>query len=159
MTNTNAIEIRDLTKAYGSVKALDELSLEVAKGTVFGFLGPNGAGKTTTTRILAGLAYPSSGSVKVLGYDAAKDGIPVKRSMGYLPDVPAFYEWMKAKEYLIFAGELFGLRGTELRRRVDSLIETAGLNGVNRPIGGFSRGMKQRLGIAQAFINDPDILF
>ncbi len=158
-TNVDAVEIRDLTKVYGSVKALDGLSLDVAKGTVFGFLGPNGAGKTTTTRILAGLAHPTGGSVKVLGYDATKEGTQVKLSMGYLPDVPAFYEWMSAKDYLNFAGELFGLRGPELKKRVESLIDTAGLNGVNRPIGGFSRGMKQRLGIAQAFINDPDILF
>ncbi|MCL6473190.1 MAG: ABC transporter ATP-binding protein [Firmicutes bacterium] len=154
----NAVEIRDLTKRYGKIKALDHLNLDVPQGQVFGFLGPNGAGKTTTTRMLAGLAYPTSGSIIILGHDIAKDSVPVKRLMGYLPDVPAFYGWMRAKEYLTFTGELFGLSGLDLKKRVNSLLDAAGLSGNNRPIETFSRGMKQRLGIAQAFINDPAIL-
>lgn len=154
----NAIEIRELTKRYGNVKALDNLDLNVPQGQVFGFLGPNGAGKTTTTRMLAGLAYPTSGSIIILGHDIVKDNASVKRLMGYLPDVPAFYGWMRAREYLAFIGGLFELSGPELKRRIDSLLDAAGLSDNNQPIETFSRGMKQRLGIAQAFINDPAIL-
>lgn len=155
----NAIEIRGLAKTYGTFKALDGLDINVRQGAVFGFIGPNGAGKTTTTRILVGLAHATGGSIKILGHDALNDPASVKRLMGYVPDVPAFYEWMTAADYLIFIGELFGLRGRELNKRVGELIDVAGLTGIRRPVGGFSRGMKQRLGIAQAFINNPDILF
>lgn len=153
-----AIEIKGLTKKFGDFKALNGLDIEVPRGSVFGFLGPNGAGKTTTTRILAGLSRASGGSVRVLGRDAFREADEFKGLMGYLPDVPAFYDWMRAGEYLSFVGELFGLGGAELKRRVAELLDAAGLVTVDRKIGGFSRGMKQRLGIAQAFVNDPEIL-
>ncbi|MCL5290912.1 MAG: ABC transporter ATP-binding protein [Actinobacteria bacterium] len=155
----NAIEVRNLTKNFGDFKALDGLDIDVPEGAVFGFLGPNGAGKTTTTRILVGLAHPTSGRIKILGRDGIGEPASIKRSIGYLPDVPAFYEWMKAGEYLAFAGEMFGLRGADLKSRVAALLDAAGLAEIDRKIGGFSRGMKQRLGIAQAFVNNPDVLF
>lgn len=154
----NAIEIVRLVKDYGNFRALDDLSINVPQGKIFGFLGPNGAGKTTATRILAGLAHPTSGSVNILGHDATKDSIAIKRLIGYLPDVPAFYEWMRADEYLIFIGEIFGLRGVKLKNWVADLLEVAGLSGIKKRIGEFSRGMKQRLGMAQTFINNPDVL-
>lgn len=153
-----AVEINNLVKTYGPVRALDKLSLTVEPGRIFGFLGRNGAGKTTTVRILAGLARPTSGSVKIFGEEVTGN-MSVRRRIGYTPDVPAFYGWMTASEYLEFAGGLFGLSGPSLKKRVNDLLETAGLSAVDRKIAGFSRGMRQRLGIAQAFIADLEVLF
>src|SRR5665647_2709515 len=138
--------------------ALDGLSLSVPEGSVFGFLGPNGAGKTTTLRILAGLACPTSGAARVLGHDVAGAGGDVRALIGFLPDVPAFYKWMTAPQYLRFAGTLFGLRGDVLDARVAALLDLAGLAEVGTRIGGYSRGMKQRLGVAQALVNAPRLL-
>jgi len=125
---------------------------------VFGFLGPNGAGKTTTLRILAGLAHPTAGSARILGHDVTRDADAVHRVIGYLPDVPGFYKWMTAEEYLDLSGRLFGLSGAALRERVAALLDLAGLTGVSTKVGGYSRGMKQRLGVAQALINSPRVL-
>ena len=120
-------------------------------------MGPNGAGKTTTLRILAGLAHADAGGVQILGRDVAA-GADARSLVGYLPDVPAFYKWMTAPEYLRFAGSLFGLSGSELDDRVAAMLELAGLTGVGKRVGGFSRGMKQRLGVAQALIHGPRLL-
>ena len=125
---------------------------------MFGFHGPNGAGKTTTLRILAGLARPTSGAARVLGHDVTEAGGDVRALIGFLPDVPAFYKWMTAPQNLRFAGSLFGLRGDVLDARVAALLDLAGLAGVGTRIGGFSRGMKQRLGVAQALVNAPRLL-
>ena len=125
---------------------------------MFGFLGPNGAGKTTTLRVLAGLARPTSGRARIFGHDVTDQAAEVRAMIGYLPDVPGFYKWMRAREFLELAGSLFGLNGTVLRERVDVLLDLAGLAGVETRIGGYSRGMKQRLGVAQALINAPRLL-
>jgi ABC-2 type transport system ATP-binding protein len=155
---TPAIEIAGLTKAFGDVRALDGVDLTVPEGSVFGFLGPNGAGKTTTLRILTGLARPTSGYVSVLGADAATAGDAIRRRIGFLPDVPGFYDWMTAPEFLRFAGGLFGLERRQLDERVEMLLDLAGLSGVTTRVGGYSRGMKQRLGVAQALVNAPELL-
>ena len=155
---TPAIEVKGLTKAYESVRALDAVSLTVPQGSVFGFLGPNGAGKTTTLRILAGLARPTSGEAWLLGRDATAPTPELRAEIGFLPDVPAFYGWMTAERYLRFAGELFGLSGAALAERVAALLDLAGLSGVPTRIKGYSRGMKQRLGVAQALIGAPRLL-
>lgn len=155
---TPAIELRDLMKLYSAVRALDGVSLSVPPGSVFGFLGPNGAGKTTTLRILTGLARPSSGTARVLGRDVLTATNEVRAVVGYLPDVPGFYPWMTGRELLRFTGRLFGLSGRTLGARVDALLDLAGLAGVNTRVGGYSRGMKQRLGVAQALINAPSVL-
>ncbi len=152
------MEIAGLTKLYGKARALDGVDLRVAEGSVFGFLGPNGAGKTTTLRILAGLARPTSGSARILGHDVIREAGEVRALMGYLPDVPGFYKWMTADEFLDLSGRLFGLSGEVLHKRRDTLLDLAGLSGVTTRIGGYSRGMKQRLGVAQALINAPRIL-
>ena len=153
-----AIELRGLTKRFGDTLALDRVDLVVRPGMVFGFLGRNGAGKTTTLRILSGLARPTAGSAHVLGHDVARAPLAVRADIGFLPDVPALYSWMTAREYLDLAGRLFGLDHAIVAERTDALLEMAGLESVNTRVGGFSRGMKQRLGIAQALINAPKLL-
>jgi ABC-2 type transport system ATP-binding protein len=153
-----AVEIRRLSKVYGDKRALDYVDLRVEEGSIFGFLGPNGAGKTTTLRILTGLARPTKGTVRVLGHDIARADNAVRAEIGFLPDVPGFYEWMNAEEFLRFAGELFGIGRQVLGPRVEVLLDLAGLTGVTTRIGGYSRGMKQRLGVAQALINAPRLL-
>lgn len=153
-----AVRASGLTKSYGGKLVLDSLDLEVDEGSIFGFLGPNGAGKTTTLRLTTGLARPTKGSIKVLGHDPQAVGNAVRSEIGFLPDVPAFYEWMTASEFLSFVGGLFGLTGPVLIERTEMLLDLAGLTGVTTRIGGYSRGMKQRLGIAQALINAPRLL-
>ena len=155
---TAAIRATGLTKAYGEKLALDALDLDVEEGSIFGFLGPNGAGKTTTLRLATGLARPTGGSIHVLGSEVREAGNLVRSQIGFLPDVPSFYGWMTAGEFLGFAGRLFGMSGSALRERTAMLLELAGLDGVESKIGGYSRGMKQRLGIAQALINAPRLL-
>ncbi len=154
-----AIQCQGLTKRFGDTTALDNLDLAVAEGTVVGFLGPNGAGKSTTLRILAGISRATSGTAWVAGQPVSLYSPPLQRSIGFLPDQPAFYGWMTGLEYLTFAGGLFGLGGREGRRRYDELLGLVELSHVaRRRIGGYSRGMKQRLGIAQALINQPKVL-
>lgn len=153
-----AIEISGLTKVYGTTRALDGVDLEVPEGAVFGFLGPNGAGKTTTLRILTGLARPTAGGARILGHDVVSASSAVRAEIGYLPDVPGYYDWMTADEFLRFAGGLFGLSGPALEERIEVLLGLAGLTGVSTRVGGYSRGMKQRLGVAQALINAPRLL-
>ena len=155
---TLAIEIEGLAKVYDGRRVLDGVDLAVTAGSVFGFLGRNGAGKTTTLRILLGLARPTKGTARVLGRDVTRGGPRLRAELGFLPDVPACYPWMTAPEFLRCCGGLFGLRDTVLERRIDALLDLAGLTGVETRIGGYSRGMKQRLGIAQALINAPRVL-
>jgi len=158
MTDAPAIEITRLVKRFGDAVALDGIDLAVPQGSVFGFLGPNGAGKTTALRILTGLARPTSGEARILGQNASATGSAVRAQIGYLPDVPGFYSWMTALELVEYAGRIFGIERRALRERAESLLEMAGLTGVRQKVGGFSRGMKQRLGIAQALINAPSVL-
>jgi ABC-2 type transport system ATP-binding protein len=153
-----AIELRGLTKHFGDTIALDNADLVVSPGVVFGFLGRNGAGKTTALRILSGLARPTAGTAHVFGHDVTSANDAVRARIGYLPDVPGFYPWMTAREYLEFAGRLFGIDRATLDERARALLEMAGLSSVGTRVGGFSRGMKQRLGIAQALINAPRLL-
>ncbi|WP_223692370.1 ABC transporter ATP-binding protein [Leifsonia poae] len=155
---TAALEAVALTKAYRGRKALDAVDLTVEEGSIFGFLGPNGAGKTTTLRLITGLARPTSGTVRVLGENVSDAGNTVRAQLGFLPDVPAFYEWMTAEEFMLFAGGLFGLERRVLTERTGMLLDAAGLSGVTTRIGGYSRGMRQRLGIAQALVNAPRLL-
>ena len=153
-----AIEIKRLVKNYKSVVAVNDISLDVYEGEIFGFLGPNGAGKTTTIKTLLGLIFPTSGEVMVLGKPAGD--IDVKVKVSYLPESPYFYEHMTAREVVGFYGGLFGLSGAVKDKRVDQLLEMVGLQGAGpKPLRAFSKGMLQRVGIAQALINDPKVLF
>ena len=155
---TKAIEIKNLVKQYKKVTAVNNISLDVYEGEIFGFLGPNGAGKTTTIKTLLGLIFPTSGEVLVLGKPAGD--IDIKEKISYLPESPYFYEHMTANEVVGFYGSLFGLSGAAKQKRVDQLLELVGLNQTGKkPLRSFSKGMLQRVGIAQALINDPKILF
>lgn len=154
------IRIENLVKHYGSVHALDGLSLEVNEGVVYGFLGPNGAGKTTTMRILSGLARPDDGKAWIQGQEIGRPGAETRRLIGVLPEEPTFYGWMTPREYLRdLVAPLYGMRGQEADRRADQLLELVGLaETANRRIAGFSRGMRQRLGLAQALVHQPPVL-
>jgi len=153
-----AIRITDLCKTYGAVKALDGLTLTVEAGTVFGFLGPNGAGKSTTLRILTGLARPNGGQAWVAGVNITQRG-ELARHIGYLPEEPAFYNWMTPVEFLDHVGRAFGLSAAQRKARTEELLAQVGLNeAAKRRITGFSRGMRQRLGLAQALVNRPEVL-
>ena len=154
-----AIRMEGLQKIYGSVHALDGLTLTVEENTIFGFLGPNGAGKTTAIRLLTGLAHPSGGKAWVAG-EPVGSSRKVAARIGYLPEEPAFYTWMSPLEYLDHVGRLFGLGAAARKQRSLELLELAGLAEVKkRRIAGFSRGMRQRLGLAQALVNRPAVLF
>jgi ABC-2 type transport system ATP-binding protein len=150
---------RGLTKKYGNLVALDNLNLSIREHTLFGFLGPNGAGKTTALKILSGLSKATGGQAQVAGEEVKLNSGRLQSRIGYLPEEPAFYNWMTAGEYLSFSGQLFRLSAEEIKKRSVELLNMVGLtDAASRRIGGYSRGMKQRLGIAQALINRPAVL-
>ncbi len=154
-----AIRCEGLTRTFGPIVAVDHLDLSVEENSIFGFLGPNGAGKSTTIKMLVGLIEPTAGKAIVAGVDARDHSIRSRHRLGYLPENPNFYGWMSGEELLLFVGRLFGVRGAELRDRVDVLLKEVGLHEAGkRKISGYSRGMKQRLGMAQALINNPSVL-
>ncbi len=153
------IRIEGLTKRFGEVRALDGLSLAVEPGSVFGFLGPNGAGKTTTIRILTGLARADGGRAWIDGLEVTREPRGVSRHIGYLPQEPSFYPWMTAREFIDYVGRVFGLPAAERAQRTEELLDLVGLaEAASRRIGGYSGGMGQRLGIAQALVNRPPVL-
>jgi ABC-2 type transport system ATP-binding protein len=153
------ILVENLHKHYGGIRALDGLNMTVETGSIFGFLGPNGAGKTTTLRILTGLAHRTSGLASVAGVDVNTDGRTLSRRIGYLPEEPAFYPWMTPREFLDYLGRLHGLSPVECTARTHELLELVSLvEAGKRRIGGFSRGMRQRLGVASALVHKPEVL-
>lgn len=154
----NILEIRELYKSFGTNEILKGLTLSVPEHSIFGFIGPNGAGKTTTMKIVLGLLKPEDGTVTVCGEKVRYGETKTNRHIGYLPDVPEYYSYMKPMEYLKLCGEISGLSKSKTRERSEELLSMVGLTGINRKIGGFSRGMKQRLGIAQALLNEPKLL-
>ena len=155
-----AVRCEKLTKHFGDVLALSEVDLEVPAGVIFGFLGPNGAGKTTFIRLLTGLDRATAGRASVLGQDVRNAGQSLRHRTAYLDQQPQFYSWMTGRETVEFIGGLFGLKGRQLSSRVDQVLEQTGLtSAARRRVGGYSGGMKQRLGLAQALINEPDLLF
>ncbi len=155
-----AIRTEGLSKHYKDVKALDDLNMEVPENVVFGFLGPNGAGKTTAVKLLTGFAHPTSGRAWVAGQKVSDNNLKLQSSIGLMPDVPAFYNWMSGHEFLHLAGKLHHLPEKEIISRTEELLAMVNLaKDGRRRIGGYSRGMRQRLGIAQALINRPRVLF
>ncbi|MBN1485782.1 MAG: ABC transporter ATP-binding protein [Chloroflexia bacterium] len=155
----SAIRCRGLSKHYGQVQAVQDLDLDIPYGSIFGFVGRNGAGKTTTIRLLAGLAQPSTGTAHVTGIETTNGDSRARHKFGYLPQQPAFYNWMTPREYLNYVGRIFGLAEAERKRRVEEMLRLADLQeAARRRIGGFSGGMLQRLGLAQAFLHQPPVL-
>jgi len=156
----NIIETEDLTKEYDQETAVDHLTFQVDKGEIFGFVGPNGAGKTTTLLMLLGLSQPSKGTARVCGLDPVRDPINIKKKVGYLPENVGFYADLNATESLEFIGSLNGMAAKALKDRIMEVLELVGLSrDTSKKIGAFSRGMKQRLGIAEVLIKNPEILF
>ena len=160
------IQINNLTKDYETgflkkkkVRALDDLTLEVPGGQIFGFLGGNGAGKTTTIKILMSLLFPTSGTARILGQDISD--VAMHRSIGYCPENPYFYDYLTARELMNYFGELFGLDAATRKQRTEDLLTRVGLEekSWDRQLRKFSKGMLQRVGLAQSLINDPEIVF
>ncbi len=147
-----------VAKDFGALSVIKDLSFTVGEHTVFGLIGKNGAGKTTTMKMVLGLLKQSGGEIFVCGEKVVYGDSKTNRNIGYLPDVPEFYGFMKPKEYLKLCGEISGLKTAQIKSRSEELLELVGLHGVNRKISGFSRGMKQRLGIAQALLGEPKLL-
>lgn len=153
------LETQGLTKKYGEFTAVQDLNLTVTQGEVFGLLGPNGAGKTTTILMLLGLTEPTAGQVRVLGLDPARQPLSVKARVGYLPEQIGFYDGLTAFENLIYIAKLNGLPRHEAYRRIDALLTQMGLDQVaNRRVGAFSRGMRQRLGVAEVLLKQPQLV-
>lgn len=152
------LSITNLSKSFGMNKIIDDLTFSVPEHSIFGFIGQNGAGKTTTMKMALGLLKPSSGSIMVCGESVTYGQTKTNKYIGYLPDVPEFYGFMKPYEYLKLCGEITGLSPNKIKSKSEELLTLVGLETANKKIGGFSRGMKQRLGIAQALLNDPKLL-
>jgi ABC-2 type transport system ATP-binding protein len=153
------IRTENLTKIYGGVKAVDAVSIEVGKGEVFGFVGPNGSGKTTTIGMLVGLIEPSGGKCFINDIDVTHNPLEAKKITGYLPDGIGFYPSLSAMQNLKYFSKFYGMSDKDADMRIHTLLDYVGLGGVEKPTEGFSRGMRQRLGLAQALLNYPEIIF
>ena len=154
----DALKIDNLHKSFGKNTIINGLSMSIPENTIFGFLGKNGAGKTTTMKMILGFLKKDEGSIKVFGEEVSFGQSKTNKFIGYLPDVPEFYGYMTAKEYLNLCGAITGLSKNEIKNKSEELLELVGLRDVNKRISGYSRGMKQRLGIAQALLNSPKLL-
>jgi ABC-2 type transport system ATP-binding protein len=154
------IQIRNLSRTFGSTCAIKNISFSVEEGEVFGLLGPNGSGKTTLVRLLNGVLAPSSGTAMLFGRDVATDGAAIRAQTGVLTETPSLYERFTAKKNLSFFGRIYGIPDAELPGRVDRILALLNLaDRADEPVGGFSKGMKQRLAIARALIHDPPVIF
>jgi len=153
------IEVRNLTKRYGDLVAIRDVSFTAATGQILGFLGPNGAGKTTTMRIITGYMPATSGTVKVAGYDIFDDSYEVRKRIGYLPESPPLYGDMTVTSYLRFVGRIRGIAKAQLGDSLDRVLHACGLTEVTgRVVGHLSKGFRQRVGLAQALIHNPSVL-
>lgn len=152
------VEVKGLKKHFGAKKVIDDISFKVEENRVFGFLGPNGSGKTTTMKMLLGLLQPDEGSLRVCGEPVRYGETKTNGHIGFLPDVPSFYTFMNAREYLQLCGDVTGLKLAFTKQKSEELLTLIGLADETGRIGTYSRGMKQRLGIAQALLNEPKLL-
>jgi len=158
--NMNAIETFDLTKSFGNLIAVNKLNLKVRKGEIFGFLGPNGAGKTTTIKLMTGLLKPTSGTVTIMGTDIQDNPVEAKKFIGLIPEEPRVYEKLTGNEFLKFMGNLFGISGSEIDRKIKELLRIFDLEEKgDELIQSYSHGMKQKIAIAGALIHSPGVLF
>ena len=153
------IEVNHLTKRYGPVTAVSDVSFKVERGEILGFLGPNGAGKTTTMRVLTGFMPPTEGKAIVAGFDVLEQPLEAKRRTGYLPETPPLYPDMRVRDYLTFVAKIKGVARASVKSRVDLAMEKTRITDMaRRQCGRLSKGYKQRVGLAQALIHDPDVL-
>jgi ABC-2 type transport system ATP-binding protein len=153
------IEVQHLTKRYGTVTAVDDISFRVERGEILGFLGPNGAGKTTTMRVITGYMPPTDGRVVVAGFDVFEQPVEAKRRTGYLPENPPLYPEMTVHDYLTFVSRIKGVPAAERKARIDSAMEKSRVTDVrDKHCGKLSKGYRQRVGIAQAILHNPDVL-
>lgn len=154
----NILEISHITKSFGTNKVINDMSFSVPQNSVFGFIGQNGSGKTTTMKMILGLLKADSGEILVNGEKVVFGENNTNKFIGYLPDVPEFYGFMTPKEYLAMCGKITGMRSEDIRKKSAELLELTGIKSADKRIHSFSRGMKQRLGIAQALLNSPKLL-
>lgn len=154
----NILTLNNVSKKFGSKQVVKGLSFEVPQNKVYGFIGKNGAGKTTTMKMILGLVKPDEGEIIVNGEKVTFGQTSTNKYIGYLPDVPEFYGYMTPREYLKLCGKITGMPDNEIRTKTEELLELVGLSEEKKRIKGFSRGMKQRLGIAQALLNSPKLL-
>jgi len=153
------IEVDNLTKRYGATLAVSDVSFQVQKGEILGFLGPNGAGKTTTMRVITGYLPASDGHVRVAGYDVQDEPLEAKKRTGYLPETPPVYPDMTVKEYLEFVARIKGVASRDVKKRVDEVGQKCAVADVmDKQTGKLSKGYRQRVGLAQALIHNPDVL-
>jgi ABC-2 type transport system ATP-binding protein len=154
-----SVEVKNLTKIFGTQRAVDDISFSVGQGQILGFLGPNGAGKSTTMKIATCYLPPTSGTVLVNGHDVVQDPMSVRRSVGYLPEHNPLYLDMYVHEYLQFVASVYGLSGRRVKERVQEMVELCGLTlEQGKKIGALSKGYRQRVGLAQALVHDPQVL-
>lgn len=155
---SNALSVDNLKKRFGTKEVLKGVSFEVPEGSVFGFIGQNGAGKTTTMKTVLGLLEADGGTIQVFSENVTYGNTKTNRMVGYLPDVPEFYDFMTTREYLRLCADIAGILAKEQKMRIEEMLEMVGLASEKHRIHGFSRGMKQRLGIAQALLHRPKLL-
>lgn len=164
MDNTNVLRLDKITKSYWTsmraeklLRVVDNLSFTLKKGEAYGLIGPNGAGKTTTVKMIVGLTSPDSGSISI--FNQSNSLIEIRQRIGFMPENPAFYTHLSAQEFLWFVARLFKIEKHEAKARISKILKSVGLaEAAGRAIRGYSKGMKQRLGLAQALVNQPDIL-
>ena len=153
------LKTENLTKIYNGVKAVDSININIEKGQVCGFVGPNGAGKTTTIGMMTGLIEPTSGKCFVKGIEVSRNPIEVKRIIGYLPDGFGFYRHLTAAQNLKYYSKFYNINTADANATIAELLDYVSLRNVDKPVGAYSRGMKQRLGLARVLINDPEVIF
>ena len=158
-SSTPAVELKNVTKRYNDLVAVNNLSLTIQQGEIFGLLGPNGSGKSTTLKMLLGLVQPEQGSVQVLGLDARKDSVAIKRLVGYAPEAPRLYEFLTGIEFLDFMGDIYGMQTEEKRNRINEYLKALQLEGREGDmINSYSEGMKQKIALIAAFLHKPKLL-
>jgi len=155
----NAVELKNVTKRYNEIVAVDHVNLTIGSGEIFGLLGPNGSGKSTTLKMLMGLVQPDEGSVTVLGLSVGKDPVALKRMVGYVPEAPRLYEFLTGVEYLDFIGDVFGMQPEDKKNRIDEYLKALQLEGREGDmINSYSEGMKQKIALISAFLHRPKLL-
>jgi ABC-2 type transport system ATP-binding protein len=157
--SVNAVELTGVTKRYGEIVAVDNVTLTIGSGEIFGLLGPNGSGKSTTLKMLLGLVQPDQGTVTVLGKPVAQDPVGLKRSVGYVPESPRLYEFLTGIEYLDFVGDVYGMQPEDKKNRINEYLKALQLEGREGDmINSYSEGMKQKIALIAAFLHRPKLL-